>query len=436
MRKILIAIPTARYIEPETFKSIYNLNTPIGYNVEFQYFYGYRVDQVRNLIADWTKKNSFSHVFFVDHDITFPPDTLERLISYDKPVISGVYRQRNEEQHLEIYNQNYAKTSPEELYKLRNYVDGHNDLIRIGACGFGCVLVKTEVFDIVGYPQFEYHVALDHNNTLSEDVDFCRKVNNKNLSVWCDRSVVCGHIGAKTFEVVKPPQDVLEKNHFRDIHDLMNLPDGHTRYLELIARNGLKPKVIYDIGSCVLHWYDQAKRIWPDAKVIPFDAMTEVATLYDAQEVNQYVTGAVLSDVDNKVVDFYQNMQWFAGNSVYRENPMHSPLASSIFTEKNIVKKKTITLDTLIETYDFPKPDMIKMDIQGSELDVLMGAQRTLENCTDLILELQIKDYNIGAPKANTVIEYLKTIGFTLVGNVPFNNNGDTDADYHFKRVL
>jgi FkbM family methyltransferase len=164
--------------------------------------------------------------------------------------------------------------------------------------------------------------------------------------------------------------------------------------------------------------------------------MTEVSTLYDAQEVNQYVTGAVLSDVDNKEVDFYQNMQWFAGNSVYRENPMHSPLASSIFTEKNIVKKKTITLDTLIETYDFPKPDMIKMDIQGSELDVLKGAQRTLENCTDLILELQIKDYNIGAPKANTVIEYLKTIGFTLVGNVPFNNNGDTDADYHFKRVL
>jgi hypothetical protein len=53
MKKILIAIPTARYIEAETFKSIYDLEVPEGYEVTFQYFYGYRVDQVRNLIADW-----------------------------------------------------------------------------------------------------------------------------------------------------------------------------------------------------------------------------------------------------------------------------------------------------------------------------------------------------------------------------------------------
>ena len=436
-KKILIAIPTARYIEPETFKSIYNLNTPIGYSVDFQYFYGYRVDQVRNLIADWAKRNSYSHVFFVDHDITFPPDTLERLISYDKPVISGVYRQRNEEQHLEIYGQNYTKTSPEDLYSLSNFVDGHYDLIRIAACGFGCALVKTEVFSIVGYPQFEYHVALDHNNTLSEDVDFCRKVNNKNLSVWCDRSVVCGHIGSKTFEVVKPPLEVLQKKHFKDSHDFLKLPDGHIRYLELMARNGRNPKTIFDIGSCVLHWYDQARRIWPDAKVIPFDAMTEVASLYDSQGIDEYIVGAVLSDTDLKEIDFYQNLQWFAGNSVYRENPTLSPLASSIFTDNHIVKKKTITLDTLVGMYNLPKPDLIKMDVQGSELDILRGATKTLESCTDLILELQTKDYNMGAPQATTVIEYLKTIGFTLVGNSPFNINGkDTDADYHFKRVL
>jgi len=437
MKKILVAIPTARYIEPETFRSIYNLNTPIGYTVEFQYFYGYRVDQVRNLIADWAKKNSFSYVFFVDHDITFPPDTLEKLISHDKPVISGVYRQRSEDQHLEIYGNNYAKVSPEDLYSFSNYTDGNYDLIRIAGCGFGCVLVKTEVFDIVGYPQFEYHVALDHKNTLSEDVDFCIKVNNKNLSVWCDRSIVCGHIGSKTFEVIKPPLKVLQGNHFKRCHDLVNLPEGHTEYLETIAKNGLKPKVIYDIGSCVLHWHDQAKRIWPEAKVIPFEAMSEVVDLYDDQGLDEYVVGAVLSNVDEKEIDFYQNLQWFAGNSVYRENPEHSPLANSIFTEGHIVKKKTFTLDTLVERHNLPKPDMIKMDIQGSELDVLKGAQRTLENCTDLILELQTKDYNIGAPKAHTVIEYLQTPGFTLVGKAPFNiNHGEADADYHFKRVL
>jgi hypothetical protein len=78
------------------------------------------------------------------------------------------------------------------------------DLLKIGGCGFGCVLVKSEVLSKVGYPQFEYHVALDHNNTFSEDVDFCKKVIDKDFTIWCDKTILCGHIGTKTFNVVVP----------------------------------------------------------------------------------------------------------------------------------------------------------------------------------------------------------------------------------------
>jgi hypothetical protein len=52
-KKILIAIPCKNDIEADTFKSIYDLEVPEGYETEFQYFYGYAVDQVRNLIAHW-----------------------------------------------------------------------------------------------------------------------------------------------------------------------------------------------------------------------------------------------------------------------------------------------------------------------------------------------------------------------------------------------
>ena len=78
IRTILIAIPTDKYIHPETFKSIYDLVIPIGYKIEFQYFYGYRIDQVRNLIADWGK--NYDYLFAVDSDIVFPKDTLELLL--------------------------------------------------------------------------------------------------------------------------------------------------------------------------------------------------------------------------------------------------------------------------------------------------------------------------------------------------------------------
>jgi len=197
MKKILIAIPTARYIEAETFKCIYDLEVPEGYEVTFQYFYGYRVDQVRNLIADWVVRG-FDYLFSVDHDITFPSDTLKKLLEHDQDLVSGVYRQRLEPQQLEVYEPFGTRMSAEDLFA-KNW-----KLVGIGGCGFGCVLVKKEVFVGVGYPQFEYHHALNHNDTISEDTNFCKKAMAKGFRLWCDPSILCGHIGSTTMHVEVP----------------------------------------------------------------------------------------------------------------------------------------------------------------------------------------------------------------------------------------
>jgi hypothetical protein len=197
MKKILIAIPTARYIEAETFKCIYDLEVPEGYEVTFQYFYGYRVDQVRNLIADWVVRG-FDYLFSVDHDITFPRDTLKKLLEHDQDLVSGVYRQRLEPQQLEVYEPFGGRMSAEDLFA-KNW-----KLVGIGGCGFGCVLVKKEVFVGVGYPQFEYHHALNHSDTISEDTNFCKKAMAKGFKLWCDPSILCGHIGSTTMHVEVP----------------------------------------------------------------------------------------------------------------------------------------------------------------------------------------------------------------------------------------
>ena len=194
MKKILIAIPTSRYIEPQTFKSIYDLKVPEGYEVDFQYFYGYSVEQVRNLIADWTIKG-YDYLFAVDHDISFPSDTLERLISHSKPIVSGIYRQRLEPQILEIYDHNLRNISYEYLEKQTD------NLIEIGGCGFGCVLVKKEVLKDVGYPQFVYKSAIDHKNTFSEDLYFCTKARELGWKIYVDTKIICNHHGQKVYKV-------------------------------------------------------------------------------------------------------------------------------------------------------------------------------------------------------------------------------------------
>ena len=196
-KKILIAIPTARNIEPDTFKSIYDLDVPDGYTTEFQFFYGYNIDQVRNLIADWVVKG-YDYLFSVDSDIAFAPDALKKLLAHDKDMVTGLYIQRKPGQHiLEAYEHNQTGGVANIPY---GKIAGMG-LVEIASCGFGCVLVKAHVMRAIEYPHFKYHSAIDHKNTISEDVDFCKKALAKGFKIWADTTIHCRHIGQSTFTV-------------------------------------------------------------------------------------------------------------------------------------------------------------------------------------------------------------------------------------------
>lgn len=198
-KKVLIAIPTTKNIEAATYKAIYDQILPDNIKAEFQYFYGYNVDQVRNLIANWIVKGDYDYLFSVDYDISFPDDTLARLIAQDKDVVSGIYRQRfHEHQTLEIFEANDRGGFTHMPYEK---LKGRTQPVEIGACGFGCVLVKKKVMVDIGYPQFVYHHALDHKDTFSEDLDFCRKARAKGFTIWADPTIICDHTGSYVYRV-------------------------------------------------------------------------------------------------------------------------------------------------------------------------------------------------------------------------------------------
>jgi glycosyltransferase involved in cell wall biosynthesis len=201
VKKILCAVPTNKYIEPETFKSIYDLDVPDGYEVEFQYFYGYQIDQIRNLIAEWAKR--YDYLFSVDSDIILPKDSLKKMIAADKDIVTGLYIQRIPDTHtLEVYMvpPNGGMTNIP-----RDLLMQHNGLVEVAGCGFGCVLVKGEVFRKMEYPHFYYKSALDHKNTVSEDVYFCSKARDLGFSIWADTTIVCDHKGSTLFKVNATP---------------------------------------------------------------------------------------------------------------------------------------------------------------------------------------------------------------------------------------
>ena len=416
--KILIAIPTAKYIESETFKSIYDLKIPEGYEVQFQTFYGYNIDQVRNLIADWVVRG-FDYLLSVDSDIIMPNDTLEKMLAHDKDLVSGIYRQRLPTQTLEVYDTAMRNIPLEGLPK--------NQLIRIGGCGFGCVLVKQKVFADIGYPQFEYHSAINHNETFSEDLDFCRKATEKGFELYADTSIICGHKGTHIFELEYDLTNAVQKR-LRFLSEQKLLPVKLIEKMQELSAD-FTPKVVYDIGACVLHFTNEAKRIWKDSQFIAFEAMDETRFLYEENNLPYHC--GLLSD-EIKQIGFYQNLENPGGNSYYRENIKFNPVAHDFFPEEKKVFKTSSRLDDVVREKRFPLPDLVKIDVQGSELDVLRGGMDVISNAKYLLVELQHEEYNKGAPNYREVIHYLEENNFTLVEQVTGELGKTVDGDYLF----
>lgn len=205
-------------------------------------------------------------------------------------------------------------------------------------------------------------------------------------------------------------KDMLPKSHVNFLHHLKN------------AHN-FTPRVIFDIGACVLHWTKKAKEVWPEATSVLFDAMDNVQFLYEG---SLYHIG-LLSDQDDKDIRFFENLIEPGGNSYYKENN------DTVFPPDKYKVKISSTLDTVVAANNFPQPDLIKIDVQGAEKDIIKGALKTLQNVQYLIVEMQSVDYNRGAPKVFETKPFIESLGWECIAE-KFSDNGP-DADYCFRRI-
>jgi len=183
------------------------------------------------------------------------------------------------------------------------------------------------------------------------------------------------------------------------------------------------PKYIYDIGSAVLHWTNFAKMVFPESIIYLFDAYEYNRIFYND---HKHFIG-VLSDEDNKTVDFYEHPDNIGGNSYYKE--IGHVKSIEFHNENTKTSRKTLKLSTVVNTLDFNLPNLIKMDVQGAEYDIIKGSPEIIKHTDFLIVEIQHHDYNENAPKVNTLLPFILDLDFEFIEIIC--NNGP-DADYLF----
>ena len=173
-----------------------------------------------------------------------------------------------------------------------------------------------------------------------------------------------------------------------------------------------EPKSILDIGANVGQFYNEIKNIFPNSYYYLIEGSESCEVVLETFNVDYSI--CLLSDTE-KEVDFYirKNEPRCTGNSIYREN-------TSFYDDDQIIieKKQTKTLSNLLNNQTF---DLIKIDVQGSEIDIINGGLDIIKEAKGILMEVSLMEYNQNAPTKEFVYEYMDNLGFKpveLIGNI------------------
>jgi FkbM family methyltransferase len=169
--------------------------------------------------------------------------------------------------------------------------------------------------------------------------------------------------------------------------------------LRSLRNNGFLPRLIVDVGAYHGDWSRLASGIFPDAEVRMFEAQKSKSAALEAavEEIgsrSQYSICLLGADNGAEVVFFEQE----TGSSVFKE-------VSDI--EACPVSHKTQRIDACLEAERAASPLLMKLDVQGYELEVLKGASALLPKIEVMLLEVARLEYNTSAPLMADVIAFM-----------------------------
>ena len=184
--------------------------------------------------------------------------------------------------------------------------------------------------------------------------------------------------------------------------------DYYTQTCLNLRNNGFYPKKILDIGASVCQTADIMRYVWPIADIILFEGNKECEPLY---KTTDYAYHIKLLGKENGTIKFYKT-KWSpicSGNSIYKEN-------SSTYNEENLIVEELpiYKLDDIVNGVF----DLIKIDTQGSELDIIDGGLRTFSNAKVVIAEVSLINYNEGGCTKQQILDKMKNLKFDLISSI------------------
>ncbi|ABU44038.1 hypothetical protein PBCVNY2B_559R [Paramecium bursaria Chlorella virus NY2B] len=185
------------------------------------------IERARNiLVKRFLQSSGFTHFMFIDADIGFNPESVIRLLEFDKDVTSAVYPKKSI--NWEHVKQKIAAESQEDIRQmgldfninLTTPQSPINGFVKVLDVATGFLMMKREVLermykhyekelyavnDIQGQDVKDYIAIFacmidpETKRFLSEDYAFCRRYQQMGGDIWADISIPLSHSGTHVY---------------------------------------------------------------------------------------------------------------------------------------------------------------------------------------------------------------------------------------------
>jgi len=190
-----------------------------------------------------------------------------------------------------------------------------------------------------------------------------------------------------------------------------------------IEKNGEKTAVFYDIGANIGAYSLIATAL--GIRVVAFEPAPQ--NIYKLQEnilVNKLteritVVPLMLAEREGVAKSYIKVRNFGASHSF----SLHEQLSDSSLVGQDFL---AIGLDLCIKIFSLPKPTMIKIDVDGAEIDLINGATKIFQDLTLKHILIEVGDDN------KEIIQKLTNFGFGLVDE---ERSGPLTTNYIFERL-